>query len=134
MAQILAICGCTNMCLTDVFLLFRMLNSIGTKLETKMDGTKRRNKQKSSKRIKVDESSGKAQFLGRGCHGTIVFKGRYDGREVAVKRIQIWNAQIETGREKELQALISCQHPNVLQLYKVEKDNSFMYFCLNKVM
>jgi len=81
-------------------------------------------KRKSSKKIKVDEISEQAEVLGRGCHGTIVFKGRYDGKEVAVKRIQMQNAQTEAGRERE--ALFSCQHHRVLQLYKVEEDHNFM--------
>lgn len=81
-------------------------------------------KRKSSKKIKVDEIVEQAIVLGRGCQGTIVFKGHYDGREVAVKRIQMQNAQTEAGREWE--ALLSCQHHRVLKLYKVEVDHNFM--------
>jgi len=89
-----------------------------------VDSTTASLKQKSSKQIQVDEISEESQVLGRGCHGTIVFKGRYDGRDVAVKRIQMKNAQIEAGRERE--ALLSCHHPHVLQLFKVEEDQNFM--------
>ena len=78
----------------------------------------------SLKKIKVDEIVEQAIVLGRGCHGTIVFKGRYDGKEVAVKRIQMQNAQTEASREMD--ALLSCQHHRVLQLYKVEKDQNFL--------
>jgi len=84
-----------------------------------------RSKQKSTKQIEVDETSEQAKVLGKGYNGTIVFKGRYDGRDVAIKRIRNkQNAQTRVSRER--QALLWCQHPNVLQLFKQENDINFM--------
>lgn len=113
------------MSLISVFLLSHIvIKSIGTKLETNVAGnTGARLKQKITDNIDVFEGWEQSQVLGRGCNGTIVFKGRYDGRDVAVKRIPMQNAKIRAIRERE--ALLCCQHPNVLLLFKMENDKNY---------
>lgn len=68
--------------------------------------------------------------IGRGSNGTIVLKGYYDGREVAVKRIVMEHYDVAL---KEIQNLIvSDQHPNIVRLYGVEYDQDFVYIALER--
>ena len=73
----------------------------------------------SSKSIKWDEEA----LLGRGCQGTVVHAGQFNGRQVAVKRILLHNAQLV---QRELDALLSLRHPHIVKLYYVEKDTLFL--------
>ena len=61
----------------------------------------------------------KEDFLGGGSYGK-VFKGRFDGKYVAVKRIQI-----EDFDAREVEFLMNYQHPNILKLFHVEQDRIF---------
>lgn len=72
-----------------------------------------------SRSIKWDES----QILGRGCEGTVVFSGHFNGKPVAVKRILLTNTQQV---KRELEALLHCSHPRILQLFYVEKEDPFL--------
>lgn len=72
-----------------------------------------------SRSIKWDEND----ILGRGCEGTVVFSGHFDGKEVAVKRLLLTNLQLV---ERELEALLHFSHPRILQLYHVEKESPFL--------
>jgi serine/threonine protein kinase len=67
-------------------------------------------------RIKFDRNA----VLGRGYYG-IVFKGEWNNKIVAVKRIEL--AKCENKKEEE--ALQKLDHPNVVKLYHVEKDDDF---------
>ena len=71
------------------------------------------------KSIKWDEKD----ILGRGCMGTVVFRGHFNLQQVAVKRIQITNVQ---HIERELKTLQDCGHPRVLRLLHFEKDDQFL--------
>lgn len=62
------------------------------------------------------------KVLGRGGYGT-VFEGDYDGKKVAVKRIELARAEDNNNREEE--ALRKFNHPNVIKLYHVESDANF---------
>lgn len=74
----------------------------------------------SSKSIKWDEND----ILGRGCQGTVVFAGHFNGQPVAVKRILLTNIQLV---KRELDALLKCtDHPRILQLFHVEEDAQFL--------
>ncbi|KAI9565352.1 hypothetical protein GHT06_009144 [Daphnia sinensis] len=73
--------------------------------------------------IKWDETN----ILGRGCEGTVVFAGHFNGQPVAVKRILLTNVQLV---ERELEALLHCKHPRILQLLHVEQEHPFLRLAL----
>jgi serine/threonine protein kinase len=58
--------------------------------------------------------------LGIGGYGT-VFKGKWNSKIVAVKRIEL--AKSENNKEEE--ALQKLDHPHVVKLYHVESDPDF---------
>jgi serine/threonine protein kinase len=58
-------------------------------------------------------------ILGRGRYGT-VFRGEWNYKRVAVKRIQIEDVQNNKGGEE---ALLELDHPNVVKLYHVDDSN-----------
>ena len=67
-------------------------------------------------------------ILGRGCEGTFVFKGTFDNRTVAVKRLlsacfDVADKEVEILRESD-------HHPNVIRYYCMEKDRQFRYIAL----
>ncbi|GMR34853.1 hypothetical protein PMAYCL1PPCAC_05048 [Pristionchus mayeri] len=78
---------------------------------------------KSSRLIEFDET----QSLGKGSNGTVVYKGRFDGRDVAVKRLLISNYD-NAMREKDL--LIHLDHPNVIKYYFMEEDHPYIALAL----
>eukprot|EP00047_Mylnosiga_fluctuans_P022388 m.118884 g.118884 ORF g.118884 m.118884 type:complete len:859 (-) comp9244_c0_seq2:291-2867(-) len=67
-------------------------------------------------------------LLGHGSHGTIVFKGRYEGRDVAVKRIL---SEFVSVAEQEVELLRRADHhPNVVRYFCLEHDGEFAYIAL----
>lgn len=68
------------------------------------------------------------QVLGRGSHGTIVYKGSFDGREVAVKRMLVDFFDIASHEVSLLQE--SDSHPNVVRYYDRESAGDFLYIAL----
>lgn len=68
------------------------------------------------------------EILGKGCEGTFVFKGEYDNRSVAVKRLL---PECFTFADREVDLLReSDQHPNVIRYYCTEQDKQFRYIAL----
>lgn len=68
------------------------------------------------------------EILGHGCEGTIVFKGKFDNRDVAVKRLlpgcfSLADREVELLRESD-------QHPNVVRYFCTETDSQFRYIAL----
>ncbi|XP_045028021.1 uncharacterized protein LOC123471144 isoform X2 [Daphnia magna] len=63
-------------------------------------------------------------FLGRGGFGH-VFKGKYGGREVAVKRVEL-----HLVNETEEKALLALHHPNVVKLLHCDSDEDFRMYVL----
>ncbi|KAK2179804.1 hypothetical protein NP493_471g02036 [Ridgeia piscesae] len=66
--------------------------------------------------------------LGHGCEGTFVYRGRFDGRNVAVKRLlpecfSFADREVELLRESD-------QHPNVIRYFCTEQDSQFRYIAL----
>ena len=59
-------------------------------------------------------------ILGRG-RFSIVFKGRFDNKDVAVKRIVL--EDVDSEREEEF--LTKYPHPNILKLCHGEEDENF---------
>uniref|UniRef100_A0AC34QNQ1 Endoribonuclease n=1 Tax=Panagrolaimus sp. JU765 TaxID=591449 RepID=A0AC34QNQ1_9BILA len=76
---------------------------------------------------------GKLQYdtnavLGRGCEGTIVYKGKFDGREAAIKRVVIENFSFA---DREINILReSDTNPNVIRYFCSEADHSFRFIAL----
>ncbi|KAM9372405.1 LOW QUALITY PROTEIN: serine/threonine-protein kinase/endoribonuclease IRE2 [Phaethornis superciliosus] len=66
--------------------------------------------------------------LGHGAGGTFVFRGQFDGRNVAVKRLLPECVHLV---EREVQLLReSDQHPHVLRYFCTEKDKQFHYIAI----
>jgi serine/threonine-protein kinase/endoribonuclease IRE1 len=67
-------------------------------------------------------------ILGKGCEGTFVYRGRFDNRAVAVKRVlancfSIADREVELLRESD-------EHPNVIRYFCMEQDSQFRYIAL----
>ncbi|XP_030646250.1 serine/threonine-protein kinase/endoribonuclease IRE1 [Chanos chanos] len=66
--------------------------------------------------------------LGHGAEGTIVYKGQFDNRPVAVKRIL---PECFSFADREVQLLReSDEHPNVIRYFCTEKDRQFQYIAI----
>jgi serine/threonine protein kinase len=68
------------------------------------------------------------QILGYGSHGTVVFKGEFDGRVVAVKRLLLEFYEI-AGQEAAL-LQHSDTHPNVIRYFCRERTEKFILIAL----
>ncbi|KAJ8330376.1 bifunctional endoribonuclease/protein kinase ire1 [Batrachochytrium dendrobatidis] len=69
-----------------------------------------------------------SQILGYGSHGTIVYKGYFEGREVAIKRLLLDFFQVADHEVKILQE--TDRHPNVIRYYIQEQCDGFLYIAL----
>jgi serine/threonine-protein kinase/endoribonuclease IRE1 len=68
------------------------------------------------------------QLLGKGCEGTFVYRGQFDSRQVAVKRLL---PECFTFADREVALLReSDAHPNVIRYYCMEQDRLFRYIAL----
>lgn len=68
------------------------------------------------------------QLLGKGCEGTFVYRGEFDSRRVAVKRLL---PECFTFADREVALLReSDAHPNVIRYYCMEQDRMFRYIAL----
>ncbi|CAG8580868.1 18120_t:CDS:2, partial [Acaulospora morrowiae] len=67
-------------------------------------------------------------ILGYGSHGTIVYKGSFEGRDVAVKRLLLDFYEIAHHEVSLLQE--SDDHPNVIRYYCKEQCDRFLYIAL----
>ncbi|KAK5926327.1 hypothetical protein CgunFtcFv8_021910 [Champsocephalus gunnari] len=69
-----------------------------------------------------------SEVLGHGTAGTFVFRGNFDGRQVAVKRILPECFEVA---EREVQLLReSDTHPNVIRYFCTERDRLFTYIAI----
>ncbi|KAM4603468.1 serine/threonine-protein kinase/endoribonuclease IRE1 [Polymixia lowei] len=69
-----------------------------------------------------------SEVLGHGTAGTFVFRGRFDGRHIAVKRILPECFEVA---EREVQLLReSDTHPNVIRYFCTERDRLFTYIAI----
>lgn len=68
------------------------------------------------------------EVLGKGCEGTFVYKGEFDGRSVAVKRLL---PECFTFADREVALLReSDAHANVVRYFCTEQDRMFRYIAL----
>ncbi|KAK3490128.1 hypothetical protein B0T13DRAFT_88240 [Neurospora crassa] len=68
------------------------------------------------------------QQLGIGSNGTIVFAGKWDGRDVAVKRMLVQFNEIASQETKLLRE--SDDHPNVIRYFAQQQSAGFLYIAL----
>ncbi|KAJ3267417.1 bifunctional endoribonuclease/protein kinase ire1 [Borealophlyctis nickersoniae] len=68
------------------------------------------------------------EIIGYGSHGTVVYKGTFEGRDVAIKRLLLDFYDVADHEVKILQD--SDDHPNVVRYYCKEKSEGFMYIAL----
>ena len=64
-------------------------------------------------------------LLGTGSHGTIVYRGRFGPREIAIKRV-LKTVSKEVEREISIMMKID-RHPNILKYFAKEEDEYFIY-------
>ncbi|KAK3303076.1 uncharacterized protein B0T15DRAFT_262743 [Chaetomium strumarium] len=69
-----------------------------------------------------------AEQLGTGSNGTIVFAGKWDGRDVAVKRMLVQFNEIASQETRLLRE--SDDHPNVIRYYAQQERAAFLYIAL----
>ncbi|KAK3320130.1 hypothetical protein B0T19DRAFT_433919 [Cercophora scortea] len=69
-----------------------------------------------------------AQQLGTGSNGTVVFAGKWDGRDVAIKRMLVQFNEIASQETKLLRE--SDDHPNVIRYFAQQEAASFLYIAL----
>ncbi|KAJ3071181.1 bifunctional endoribonuclease/protein kinase ire1 [Podochytrium sp. JEL0797] len=69
-----------------------------------------------------------SHVLGHGSHGTMVFKGTFEGRPVAIKRLLLDFYDVAHHEVKILQD--SDHHPNVIRYFYQEATERFMYIAL----
>ncbi|KAL3272858.1 hypothetical protein HHI36_014319 [Cryptolaemus montrouzieri] len=68
------------------------------------------------------------QLLGKGCEGTFVYRGEFDSRKVAVKRLL---PECFSFADREVTLLReSDAHPHVVRYYCMEQDRMFRYIAL----
>lgn len=68
------------------------------------------------------------QQLGTGSNGTVVFAGKWDGRDVAVKRMLVQFNEIASQETKLLRE--SDDHPNVIRYFAQQQRAAFLYIAL----
>lgn len=68
--------------------------------------------------------------LGTGSNGTLVFAGKFDGRDVAVKRMLIQFYDIASQETRLLRE--SDDHPNVIRYYSQQIRDGFLYIALER--
>lgn len=91
------------------------------------------NQSKSNGGANANVSIGKISYnvgdiIGRGCAGTCVYKGKFEGRqEVAVKRIVADCFQLAN---REIELLRRLQHPHLIRYFATETDHQFLYIAI----
>jgi serine/threonine-protein kinase/endoribonuclease IRE1 len=68
------------------------------------------------------------KLLGSGSQGTFVYEGIWDGRSVAVKRMQIENFDLAGKEIDHLRE--SDEHPNIVRYYTNKRNDKFIYIAL----
>ncbi|KAJ3431863.1 serine/threonine-protein kinase/endoribonuclease ire1 [Anaeramoeba flamelloides] len=96
--------------------------------EGEKDQGKDRQKQKQNGGIKIGNIWISNEILGYGSDGTVVYKGKFGERDVAVKRMLVNFFSVASIEIKTL--MKSDQHPNVIQYYSHEKTEEFVYLTL----
>lgn len=72
----------------------------------------------------------KNQVLGYGSGGTVVYKGKFEGRDVAVKRML--HQYYELASQEVLLLQKSDDHPNVIRYFCHQKTHDFLYIAVER--
>lgn len=78
--------------------------------------------------LQINSLSVTDKILGYGSHGTIVYQGSFEGRDVAVKRMLLDFYDIASHEVVLLQE--SDDHPNVIRYYCKQENERFLYIAL----
>ena len=70
------------------------------------------------------------RILGTGSGGTLVFEGRWEDRDVAVKRMLVQHFELASSEISNLEQTEG--HPNVIKYYCRREDQHFLYIALEK--
>ena len=63
--------------------------------------------------------------LGTGSYGTIVYRGKFGEREIAIKRVL---KSVSSAVEREISIMMKIdRHPNILKYFAKEEDENFIY-------
>ncbi|KAJ2077053.1 bifunctional endoribonuclease/protein kinase ire1 [Coemansia sp. RSA 988] len=81
-----------------------------------------------SQHLRLGAISLTEHVLGYGSHGTVVYRGEFQGRAVAVKRLLLDFYDVADHEVQVLQE--SDSHPNVIRYYCTERRDHFMYIAL----
>ncbi|KAJ1736620.1 bifunctional endoribonuclease/protein kinase ire1 [Coemansia sp. Benny D160-2] len=81
-----------------------------------------------SQQVRLGAISLSDQVLGYGSHGTVVYRGEFQGRAVAVKRLLLDFYDVADHEVQVLQE--SDTHPNVIRYFCTERHDHFMYIAL----
>ena len=64
-------------------------------------------------------------LLGTGSYGTIVYRGKFGKREIAIKRVL---KMVSRAVEREISVMLKIdRHPNILKYFAKEEDENFIY-------
>ncbi|KAJ6239817.1 ire1-related [Anaeramoeba flamelloides] len=99
-----------------------------TEMGSEKEKEKEKDKGKGKRGIKIGNIWISNEILGYGSDGTVVFKGKFGERDVAVKRMLENFFYVASIEMKTL--MKSDQHPNVIQYYSHEKTEEFVYLTL----
>ncbi|KAJ1663693.1 bifunctional endoribonuclease/protein kinase ire1 [Coemansia sp. RSA 1646] len=84
--------------------------------------------QQQQQQVRLGAISMSDQVLGYGSHGTVVYRGEFQGRAVAVKRLLLDFYDVADHEVQVLQE--SDTHPNVIRYFCTERHDHFMYIAL----
>ncbi|KAJ3446024.1 ire1-related [Anaeramoeba flamelloides] len=99
-----------------------------TEMGSEKEKEKEKDKGKGKRGINIGNIWISNEILGYGSDGTVVFKGKFGERDVAVKRMLENFFYVASIEMKTL--MKSDQHPNVIQYYSHEKTEEFVYLTL----
>ena len=100
-------------------------NSSGGSVEVSKDGKSSQNNKEAQsnggkkKARKKEFDVNTQEVLGLGSHGTVVFNGEFQGKNVAVKRFLKRYFEIA---KSEINILMYAEHPNIIRYYFYEED------------
>lgn len=111
--------------------LYRMTAAMRDSMDSIQRGSK--SSYKGAPRSKHTYSCGKitvymGDIIGHGSEGTVVFKGMFEKRDVAVKRVLLDFIDIDLHEVELLRQ--ADEHPNVIRYYCMETDSMFRYLAL----
>ncbi|KAI8324002.1 kinase-like protein [Martensiomyces pterosporus] len=106
----------------------KRLGTDGDSIERAQPATPRAGQQQQQQQLRLGAITLSDQVLGYGSHGTVVYRGEFQGRAVAVKRLLLDFYDVADHEVQVLQE--SDSHPNVIRYFCTERHDHFMYIAL----